>query len=234
MQLLTAKFAQIDTTIEFKNAQITALQAEVTELQEHRQQLLSVDQACTSALAQFDTAIAMLTHVDSTEIATFKNALLAKFDSEVIGFLEPAAPPTEPEPEPTAPDAPLPAENQPIIDVQISSKSSPKTVKDKKLDSTFGERIKEKEQFLMIENELNSIGIKIGKLINSRSDAKGWNLTWGKDKAGLFWTTGNGWEVASLKPESELSGQWEGFDLIEHLANNGIDFDEESSAPLAA
>ena len=61
MQLLTAKFNHIDATIELKDAQIAALQAEVTELQEHRQQLLSVEQACTSALAQFDTAIAMLT-----------------------------------------------------------------------------------------------------------------------------------------------------------------------------
>jgi hypothetical protein len=132
MQVLTAKFAQIDATIEAKNAQIATLQAEVTELQEHRQQLLSVEQACTSALSQFDTAIAMLTHVDSSEIATFKDALLAKFDNNVIGFLEPAAPAAPaPEPEPISPDAPVgdavkPKSDAPI-DVQVSAEPEPTT-----------------------------------------------------------------------------------------------------------
>ena len=132
MQLLSAKFTQIDATIDAKNTQIIALQTEVTELQEHRQQLLSVDQACTSALAQFDTAIAMLTHVDVSEIATFKNALLAKFDNDVIGILE-SAPEPEPaqQPDPTAPapDAPVgdtpEPESEPVIDVQVSAKVEP-------------------------------------------------------------------------------------------------------------
>lgn len=121
MQLLTAKFNHIDATIELKDAQIAALQAEVTELQEHRQQLLSVEQACTSALAQFDTAIAMLTHIDSTEIATFKNALLAKFNNEVIGILEPSAPAPTEQPDPTTP-AP-----EPVIDVQATTAPEPTT-----------------------------------------------------------------------------------------------------------
>jgi FtsZ-binding cell division protein ZapB len=130
MQLLTAKFNQIDATIDAKKAQIATLQVEVTELQEHRQQLLSVEQACTSALAQFDTAIAMLTHVDSTEIATFKNALLAKFDSNVIKLIEPAAPlAPEPAPEPTEPDTPIGDTPEPEadapIDVQVSATPEP-------------------------------------------------------------------------------------------------------------
>lgn len=81
-------------------------------------------------------------------------------------------------------------------------------------------------QLAIIREELAAIGIKFGKLINSREDIKGWNLSWDGDKAGLFWTTGNGWEVASLKPESELTGNWEGFDLMEHLDCNGIELPE--------
>lgn len=91
----------------------------------------------------------------------------------------------------------------------------------------FGERQKEYQQFLIIREELAAIGIKLGKLINNRNDAKSWRLDWDGDKAGLYWTVGNGWEVASLKYETELTGNWEGFDLIEHLACNGIDLDSE-------
>ena len=54
MQLLAAKFAQIATAIDTTNAQIAALQAKLSELQEHQQQLLSVEQACQSALSQVD------------------------------------------------------------------------------------------------------------------------------------------------------------------------------------
>jgi len=71
MQLLAAKFAQIATAIDTTNAQIAALQAKLSELQEHQQQLLSVEQACQSALSQVDQALMMLHHVDPTEIATF-------------------------------------------------------------------------------------------------------------------------------------------------------------------
>jgi uncharacterized protein YhaN len=45
MQLLTVKFAQIASEIDSTNAQITALQAKLSELQQFQQQLLSVEQA---------------------------------------------------------------------------------------------------------------------------------------------------------------------------------------------
>jgi len=47
INLLAAKFAQIASQIDITTAQITALQAKLSELQEHQQQLLSVEQACT-------------------------------------------------------------------------------------------------------------------------------------------------------------------------------------------
>src|SRR4028119_491968 len=111
MQLLAVKFNQIATAIDATNAQITALQAKLSELQEHQQQLLSVEQACQSALAQVGTALSMLNHVDSAEIPTFKAAVDAQFGTDVIAFLESATPATaeEIEPEPTAPTAPEPA-----------------------------------------------------------------------------------------------------------------------------
>lgn len=102
----------------------------------------------------------------------------------------------------------------------------PITKIDKKLAAIFGERVKQYQQFLIIREELAAIGIKVGKLINSREDAKGWRLDWDGDKAGLYWTVGNGWEVASLKYETELAGNWEGFDLSEHLDCNGIELPE--------
>jgi outer membrane biosynthesis protein TonB len=132
MQLLAAKFNQIDATIEAKNAQIIALQAEVTELQEHRQQLLSVEQACQSVLSQADTAIVMLGHVDPSQIATLRDALAAKFNPAAIGILEPATI-TEPEPapEPTEPDAPVGDTPEPEadapIDVEVSTEPEPTT-----------------------------------------------------------------------------------------------------------
>ncbi|MEG4025498.1 hypothetical protein [Microcoleus sp. S13C4] len=81
-------------------------------------------------------------------------------------------------------------------------------------------------QLAIIREELAAIGIKFGKLIKSREDVKGWNVSWDGDKAGLYWTIGNGWEIASLKYEAELTGNWEGFDLMEHLDCNGIELPE--------
>jgi hypothetical protein len=81
-------------------------------------------------------------------------------------------------------------------------------------------------QLAIIREELAAIGIKFGKLIKSREDVKGWNVSWDGDKAGLFWTIGNGWEIGSLKYEAELTGNWEGFDLMEHLDANGIELPE--------
>jgi hypothetical protein len=81
-------------------------------------------------------------------------------------------------------------------------------------------------QLAIIREELAAIGIKFGKLIKSREDVKGWRLDWDGSKAGLYWTIGNGWEIASLKYETELTGNWEGFDLMEHLDCNGIELPE--------
>lgn len=122
INLLAAKFAQIDASIDATTAQITALQNKLSELQEHRQQLLSVEQACQSALAQVDTALMMLHHVDPSQVDTFKNALVVKFATDAIAFLEPVPatepePETAPEPEPTAPTAPEP---EPAIDIEVS------------------------------------------------------------------------------------------------------------------
>ena len=121
MQLLTAKFNQIATEIESTNAQITALQTKLGELQEFQQQLLSVEQAVQSALSQTDTALMMLTHVDPSQIEVFKDALTVKFTSETIGIIEPAAPPapeTAPQPDPTTP-AP-----ETVIDVEVTPETT--------------------------------------------------------------------------------------------------------------
>ena len=125
MQLLAAKFAQIATAIDTANAQIAALQIQLSELQEHQQQLLSVEQACQSALAQVGTALSMLNHVDPAEIPTFKAAVESQFGTDAIAFLEPAIPtPAETiEPEPIVPIAPEPAvmpEVAPVIDIEAT------------------------------------------------------------------------------------------------------------------
>jgi hypothetical protein len=128
--LLAAKFNQIASAIDATNAQIAALQAKLSELQEHQQQLLSVEQACQSALAQVGTARSMLNHVDPAEIGTFKAAVEAQFGTDAIAFLEPATPaPAKPiQPEPTAPTAPEPSatpEIEPAIDVQVTAGPEP-------------------------------------------------------------------------------------------------------------
>lgn len=125
MQLLAAKFNQIASAIDATNAQIAALQAKLSELQEHQQQLLSVEQACQSALAQVGTALSMLNHVDPTEISTFKAAVEAQFGTDAIAFLEPAtaAPAETVEPEPTAPTAPetTTPDIEPAINVEVTA-----------------------------------------------------------------------------------------------------------------
>ena len=129
MQLLATKFNQIATAIDATNAQIAALQAKLSELQEHQQQLLSVEQACQSALAQVGTALSMLNHVDPAEIGTFKAAVDAQFGTDAIAFLESATPATaeEIEPEPTAPTAPEPAapDVEPAIDIEATATDRP-------------------------------------------------------------------------------------------------------------
>ena len=127
MQLLAVKFAQIATAIDTANAQIAALQIQLSELQEHQQQLLSVEQACQSALAQVGTALSMLNHVDPAEIGTFKAVVEAQFGTEAIAFLEPAIPTPaetiEPDLWPIAPIAPEPAvmpDVAPVIDIEAT------------------------------------------------------------------------------------------------------------------
>ncbi|MEG4087529.1 hypothetical protein [Microcoleus sp. POL10_C6] len=126
MQLLAAKFNQIASAIDATNAQIAALQAKLSELQEHQQQLLSVEQACQSAIAQIGTALSMLGHVDPAEIPTFKAAVNAQFGTDAIAFLESATPTpaetVEPEPiEPTAPEPTTAADTNPVIDIEATA-----------------------------------------------------------------------------------------------------------------
>lgn len=125
INLLAAKFTQIDATIDATTAQITALQAKLSELQEHRQQLLSVEQACQSALSQVDTALAMLHHVDPSQVGVFQVAIDSKFNSETIALL-PEAPETTTEPTEPKLTAPTPTntsaepETEPAIDVEVA------------------------------------------------------------------------------------------------------------------
>ena len=124
--LLTAKFAQVDASILDIQTQITSLQTKLTELQDYRQQLQSVEQACESALSQVDTALMMLHHVDPSQVDTFKDALVVKFATDAIAFLEPVTPTSAEtvEPEPDAPTAPKPAaapEVEPVIDVEVTT-----------------------------------------------------------------------------------------------------------------
>lgn len=120
--LLQNRFNQVDSQIVSIEEQIRQLQDSLSQLQQHRQHLQSVEQACESALTQVDTALMMLNHVDPDCIATFKDALLAKFDDKAIAQL-PASPDddepeTEPTPEPTEPesDEVITVESEPATD----------------------------------------------------------------------------------------------------------------------
>jgi hypothetical protein len=91
-------------------------------LQDYRQQLQSVEQACESALSQVDTALMMLHHVDASQVRTFKDAIDIKFAPGAIGILEPATttPAEAIEPEPTAPETSAEPEIEPAIDVEVT------------------------------------------------------------------------------------------------------------------
>lgn len=173
MQLLAVKFNQIASAIDATNAQIAALQAKLSELQEHQQQLLSVEQACQSALAQVGTALSMLNHVDPAEIGTFKAAVEAQFGTDAIAFLEPAAPAETVAPEPTAPIAPEPTmpDIEPAIDVEVTvTPDAPVT--DKPIEATPTPSAK-------IESLLSKMSLAdIRKLAkNKKVDARGNLLT---------------------------------------------------------
>ena len=120
INLLASKFAQIATAIDNTTAQITTLQVKLSELQEHQQQLLSVEQACQSALAQVDTALMMLNHVDPAEITTFKDALVVKFSNEAIALIEPTAPTETATDTSIEPTSPTPPDINPVIDVDVA------------------------------------------------------------------------------------------------------------------
>jgi len=192
MQLLTVKFNQIATAIETTNAQIAALQVKLSELQEHQQQLLSVEQACQSALAQVGVALSMLNHVDPAEIPTFKAAVEAQFRTDAIAFLEPAAPtPAETvEPEPTAPTAPeTTPETEPEATVPTAPETTPETETEPAIDvevttdapiattpiTTTPETATDIEATTDIEGLLNKMSIQnIRKLASAKGvDTKG-------------------------------------------------------------
>ena len=125
INVLAAKFNQVDASIADTQSQITALQTKLSELQDYRQQLLSVEQACESALGQVNTALIMLHHVDPSQINTFKTAVDAQFGVVGVGILESAtvapAEPATPEPiAPTAPSAPAAPDVEPAIDVEAT------------------------------------------------------------------------------------------------------------------
>lgn len=95
---------------------------------------------------------------------------------------------------------------------------------EKELLNCFVGREVEFERFRVIKRELLIVeGIKIGALITSRDDIKGWYASAGKDKAALYWTPSNGWEISTRDEQDELTGVFEGFDLIAALEQNDIE-----------
>lgn len=116
--LLQNRFNQIDNQIATVESEIAKLQAQLSELQNHRQHLQSVEQACESALAQVDTALMMLNHVDPECVATFKDALTAKFNGAIATLTEA---PTDIE----APSEPIEPEPSDTIDITATEASEP-------------------------------------------------------------------------------------------------------------
>ena len=194
--------------------------------------------SCFEALAQ--------AKAEAEKAAEVEEAPIAQTVAPAPATPKPATPKPA-TPKPATPSTPAPAtlsaektatdstpeaietDNQPPGRGDGRGRVQPIAKTDKKLAAIFNDRPKQYQQFLIIREELTAIGVKVGKLINSREDAKGWRLDWDGDKAGLYWTVGNGWEVASLKYETELAGNWEGFDLSEHLDCNGIDLEDIAS-----
>ena len=86
------------------------------------------------------------------------------------------------------------------------------------------------EQFKVIYEELTAIKIKISK--GKQNQYVTWfPLEWNGDKtAALYLGIGSGWVVSprSVKANGELSGEWEGFDLLEQISvnNQSVDVDE--------
>lgn len=206
-------------------SEIATPQLQLAQIQERHDLLKAAEAMRDSILWQVDKALEMLNQVSPNQVAIFKAEINAKFETaewrsewdasktgEIV-LLEPK--PTE--------AAALP---------KASAKTNSKP--NKAFVAAFRGRVKEYRQFLIIQKEMEAIGIKVGKLIKSRDDAKGWNLSWNGNKAGLFWTVGNGWDVEALKSGDELTGQWEDFSLEQFLECNGIDVDPEEEELLAS
>jgi hypothetical protein len=115
--LLQAKFNQIDSQIASVELQIKKLQDQLSSLQVWKQELLSVEQACESAISQVSTALLMLNQVDPSEVPTFKAAVDATFATDTPQL--PAQPDTEPAVEPTPEPSPEPTE--PAITVEVEA-----------------------------------------------------------------------------------------------------------------
>ena len=173
INVLVAKFNQVDASIADTQSQITALQTKLSELQDYRQQLLSVEPACESALFQVNTALMMLHHVDPSQINTFKTAVDAQFGTDAIAFLESATPtPAEPvKPEPTAPTAPLSAPTAPDVEptIDVEAEVTDATVTDEPIEPAV------KATTPDIEGLLNKMSIQnIRKLASAKgTDTKG-------------------------------------------------------------
>lgn len=211
---IQTELAQVDT-------EIAELQAKLVKAQERRELLASVKPACDSALEAIDKALDILCLVELS--SDFKLAEIAKFKAVIdrkFQFME-----VERE---------IQSEIKALRVVKTEEKRPQSYAKAKAIDyqntvlgdTSFPDRPAQREQFKAIIQELTAVGIEIGKSIANKSTAKGWNLRWGKDKAGLYWTVGQGWAVEALKSGDELTGQFEGFDLDQHLECNGVDLDE--------
>lgn len=77
--LLQNRLNQVTAQINSYLEEIAALQAKVTHLQTHAQEIQGAEQAAESALSQIDTAISMLMAICPEELVTFKAAIDAKF-----------------------------------------------------------------------------------------------------------------------------------------------------------
>lgn len=197
------------------DAEIAELQAKLVKAQERRELLASVKPACDIALEAIDKALDILCLVELSndvrlaEIVKFKSVIDSKFK-----FME------------NEREIQAEVKHLHVVKTDSTSKFSSSYVAKVAVCTYFPDRPVQAKQFEVITQELKAVGIIVGKSIADTSTAKGWHLRWGQDKAGLFWTVGQGWGVEPLKSGDELAGQFEGFDLDEHLTANDVDLDE--------
>jgi chromosome segregation ATPase len=95
---LNTKVSEINATIEDLSRQIEALREQKLALETHLQELGSAENAAESALVQVQTAISMIQAISPDQIATFKDAITALFNTKL-----PILPPVTPDPEPENP-----------------------------------------------------------------------------------------------------------------------------------